>query len=501
MIASPRVLSAGVLFLVTLATRLPFRAERFWAHDSVLYARAVEIGFDPAAQRPQPPGYLYYVLLVRAVDAVTGDPNRAMTLVSAVAAAAAVALLYVLAARMYDARTGILSALFLMTSVTFWGESVVALPYTLLAALTTLVALLLWRAIDPWADPPVTPGTRGRRLALASLAWGITVGFRADLAAFLAPAWLLAALGTTLPWAALSAGIAGAAGLAWLGASVALTPGGADAFFGGLSRMLAFIDRRYSVAGRGLDALLNNLRELARFGGRALFALAPLLAVPLVSAETRRIALRRGRRVAFLLLWALAPLPMYVFVHAGEYGYVFTMLPGLCVIAARGTIGAAHALRSTRAVAIIGGAAIAANAAIFLFSDQPLTRRDIARRDEGIAEKVARIELAGPSERTIVVTAYDQVLIARYLPGRRIVAYEPDATPRRDIPLPCPTSTCTVFAWDDYLRTGPRWRTELLPSGSRLRRAEVVAGARLRVRNGLDLALVEVTRDADIARR
>lgn len=489
MSASARPARAVALFAFALATRLPFLTDEFWAHDSVLYTRAVEIGFDPADHRPQPPGYLWYVLLIRMVSAVTADPNRAMTLVSAAAAAVAVVLLYVLAARLYDERTAVMSALFLMTSVTFWGESVVALPYTLLAALTILVALLLWRTIDPWADPGPSASERGRRLALASLAWGLAVGFRSDLAAFLAPAWLLAALSTTPAWAAGSAAVVGAATLSWLAATVALTPGGADAYFAGLRLHLDFINERYSVSGRGTDALLNNVRELARFGGRALFALMPVLAVAVVSRETQRTEMRHPRRMAFLLLWALAPLPVNVFVHAGEYGYVFSMLPGLCVIAARGTIGAVRAARVPRALPWVAAAVIATNAGIFLFSDEPLSRRDIAKRDGGIAEKVALIGRE-PRERVIVVTAYDQVLIEDYLPGRRRVAYLPDATPALEIPLACPAATCAVYAWDEHFRTGPEWQTVSLPSRGRLRSAEVPSGAILRVRDGFVLEIV-----------
>ena len=139
---------AVALFGLALLARLPFATTNLYAPDSVLYARGMAL-FDPFDQRPQPPGYLWYVLVLRAMDLVTHDPNRAMTIVSALAGAATVALLYVLAARLYDERTGRVSALFVLTAVTFWAYGGVAYPYTLLAALTTLCALLLWRALDP----------------------------------------------------------------------------------------------------------------------------------------------------------------------------------------------------------------------------------------------------------------------------------------------------------------------------------------------------------------
>ncbi len=126
---------AAVLFALGVLTRIPFQTEFLWAHDSVLYARSIE-RFDPLDQRPQAPGYLYYVLLIRAVFAIVGDPNRAMTLVSLVSGAAAIALLYVFAARLYDERTARASGAFMLTAVTFWAYGGVAYPYTLLAALS-----------------------------------------------------------------------------------------------------------------------------------------------------------------------------------------------------------------------------------------------------------------------------------------------------------------------------------------------------------------------------
>ncbi len=196
---------ALALFGLALLTRLPFATTNLYAPDSVLYGRGMEM-FDPFDHRPQPPGYLWYVLVLRAVDLATHDPNRAMTIVSALAGAATVALGYLLAARLYDERTAKVSALFILTAVTFWAYGGVAYPYTLLAALTTLCALLFWRAVDPAQSRP----RRGLGLVVASVAWGLAIGFRSDLAIFLAPLWLLAATRATIPTAAVSAGVVAA---------------------------------------------------------------------------------------------------------------------------------------------------------------------------------------------------------------------------------------------------------------------------------------------------
>src|SRR5438309_1657171 len=291
---------ALALFGLALLTRLPFATPNLYAPDSVLYARGMEL-FDPFDQRPQPPGYLWYVLVLRAIDLVTHDPNRAMTIVSALAGAATIVLVYLLAARLYDERTARVSAVFVLTAVTFWAYGGVAYPYTLLAALTTICALVFWRALDP----AQTPSGRGMRLLVASIVWGVAIGFRSDLAIFLAPLWLFAARRATLPTA---------------GASAA--------------------------------------------------AVAALV---------------------------------------GEYGYVFSMLPGLAILAARGAIALAKGVRMPRTFRWIVAAAVLGNAAIFLFSDTPISARDIARHDRGIDEKLAYLATLAP-ESTEVVAAYDGVL-------------------------------------------------------------------------------------------
>src|SRR5256885_11184926 len=127
---------ALALFGLALLTRLPFATTNLYAPDSVLYERGMA-QFDPFDQRPQPPGYLWYVLVLRAIDLATHDPNRAMTIVSALAGAATVALVYLLAARLHDERTGRVSALFVLTPVTLWAYGGVHPPHTHLSTLTS----------------------------------------------------------------------------------------------------------------------------------------------------------------------------------------------------------------------------------------------------------------------------------------------------------------------------------------------------------------------------
>jgi len=484
------------LFGLALLTRLPFATANLYAPDSVLYARGME-RFDPFDQRPQPPGYLWYILALRAIDLVTHDPNRAMTIVSALAGAATVVLVYLLATRLYDERTARVSALFVLTAVTFWAYGGVAYPYTLLAALTTLCAFLFWHALDPLQ----TRGDRGLRLLVASVAWGVAIGFRSDLAIFLAPLWLLAATRATIPSAAFSAvTVAAFVGL-WVAAS-ALADGGLARFLEALQIQSKFVDDRYSVFGNGPIAIYRNLYELGRFLGRGLYFLIPLIAVTLISAEARRIELRDRLRTVFVALWLLTPLAFYVFIHVGEYGYVLSMLPGLAIVAARGAIALAKGLRMPRTFKWIVMTVALGNAAIYLLSDTPISARDIARHDRGIDEKVAYLASFAP-DNTQVVAAYDAVLAENYLQrlpgGLPLFGYDPAnqgftvslscaGAPERK---PCGGTEVDVVLWDDLLRAdGPGWQEVRLPHGARLRIARVARSASLRVSEGLGVEIV-----------
>lgn len=492
---------ALLLFALGILTRLPFQTDNLWAHDSVLYERAIQ-HFDPLDQRPQAPGYLYYVLAIRAIDALTGDANRAMTLVSLLAGAVAVALLYLLAARLYDERTGRISAFFLLTAVTFWAYGGIAYPYTLLGALSVACALLFWRAVT---------SRRARDLLLASALWGVAVGFRSDLGIFLAPLWLVAAWGTSLLTAAGVAILVAALVAAWYLASAA-ADGGIARFAEALRVQGQFVDDRYSIFGtNGFAALRANVYELARFLGRGLYFLAPLLAVVPLSLSARRIELADRRRALFVGLWTFTPLVVYIPIHSGEYGYVFSMVPGLCVVAARGAIGLARGLRVPRALPWLVAAVALANAGIFLLSDTPLSARDVLRKDRGTIERLDYLQTAPDLASATIVAAYDALVVIHYTgdpgPGGRapayshnVVGYDPANPPidfvfatRECGPDVGPLQGCAhspvLAVWDDLVRVhGAGWETVTMPHGATLRLVRNAAGSRVHI-DGLDVTV------------
>ena len=98
------------------------------------------------------------------------------------------------------------------------------------------------------------------------------------------------------------------------------------------------------------------------------------------------------------------------------------------------------------------------------------------------------------------MTAYDGVLVDRYLRNTPVFRYDPAATSDFMLPLacdkatqhrPCADTDVDVVLWDDLLRAeGPGWQEVRMPHGARLRIARLPRAASLRVSDGLGVEIV-----------
>ncbi|MCA1669139.1 MAG: DUF2723 domain-containing protein [Thermomicrobia bacterium] len=182
---------AAAFALLTVATRLPFRSHRAFNWDAVNFVLALH-DYDVRLHHPQPPGYPVFVAMGRVLQVVIPDPNNALVAVAMLLSAGAVAALYLLGRTLFGQATGIIAALSLLCSVTFWTNGAVALAYPSLALFTTLVALLAWRCKQHAMRIPIL-----LPLALSAV-YAIGGGFRPDLLLFLLPLWLFGHW--RLPW-------------------------------------------------------------------------------------------------------------------------------------------------------------------------------------------------------------------------------------------------------------------------------------------------------------
>ncbi len=390
-----------------------------YAWDSVLYTRAIE-HFDVTRGQPQPPGHIFYVGTVWLVHQFISDPNAALVWVSVFFAAAASAALYWLGRSVFGREVGLIAALLLATSLSFWAYSEVAYPYTLLAFLSIVTAGVIYRTWD---------GNQAYVLP-AGLLLGIASGFRQDLLPFLFPL-LLVGLYRKPAWriagalALLAAGV-----LAWYVPS-ALLSGGFTAYQQASSAQSDYLLRFSSVLGGGLGALGANLRALWTFLAWALAAALPLMAWFIAGLTRKRWRpVLHDRRFWFLAVWIVPSVLFYAFVHVGEFGYVFSFLPAALLASAWGLTWLADAATSRadarkRFLMLTAGLLTVCNLLLFLVFTPQFSANKLAARDEILRSRVDTIRAGFNPADTLIVAVFDDQQVRYYLPQYQSLSFDP----------------------------------------------------------------------------
>lgn len=421
----------ALLFAAVVLARLPFATTQLWAWDSVLYARALELGFhvdaDPSGSRPHPPGYIWYVGAAQLARAFIGDSNAALVLLSILASAAGAALLWLVASRWMGPGVALLIAAAYAASPLVWTYSEVAYPYTTLGLVSLVLGALF---ID------------GRRPLVASLAFGLLSGVRQDILVLLAPLWLWSMWGLPPRRIAAASALTSVGVLMWWVPSAMLS-GGPLAYLEALFGQTGRIASTYSVPANGMGALAYNT-------GFTLEALAwglGLLAVPLL-AGAGRLAARARRRTAVrpdrislgLAIWAGPALAFYAAVHIGEWGYVLSVLPPL-YLAAGLALERARTLVPSRRWLTAGVLAAVMPGVLFLAADEAhaatwgraqFSASALAHHDASLRARVAYVRRSFPASGTVVLAREDYQLVRYYMPEYRAWYWDPDPhAPRR----------------------------------------------------------------------
>lgn len=407
----------GVGFLLaTLASRFPFRSDTLFAWDSANYAFALE-RYNVAFHQPQPPGYPLYVASARLFYGLGFDANTSYVILSLLASGFAVWCLYLLAWRLYDIQTAVVSALLLATSSNFWTHGEVAYPYAFLALFSTLTLLLL-------AETKL--GSRNL-IVPAAIVLGLGAGFRPDLLLFLLPVWVYAWWGHSLRSLAAGFGALVLVVLAWAVPTIVLS-GGWEAYLRASAEHYGFWAGQASGVPGYIRYVLDNTRSLTAilYNGVGL-ALLPILYFSGRFFSPQQVV--RDARTRLLLLWISAPLVFYMVVFVGNPGYVLSFLPGLLIYAALAVRGFARdceqayrflmtqrgmvtiAITPHRVSLGITSALVAivavTNTLLFFFAAGEGRYQEIRKIDETLTKQVRYITLNHPPEYTLIV-AFDR---------------------------------------------------------------------------------------------
>jgi hypothetical protein len=360
-------LIAVALSLLTVLSRLPYRARMLYNWDAVQFALALH-EYDIVKHQPHPPGYILYVGLGRLVHGWTGDAAAAYVLLAVAFSGAGTFVVYLLARAIYDRATALTAATLLAVSPLFWFYGTVGLSYAGEALMASVVAYFAFRALQG--------GEADAWLAAGYL--GLAGGLRQSLLVLLFPLWIVSlVVGVRRRHVLVVSGVAlTMAVLAWFVPMIWLT-GGLERYLAASRELADTVVKPTSIIGGPLEVTLRMSRYLLE---SVLVALGPLAAAALlVPWYVRRHGW--GQREWFLVVWTVPPVLVYTLVHFGQAGYVLTFLPALVILLSRVLLAAlaraaqrvpgasARAALATAAVTLI----VVADGAFFV-SARPLPR-------------------------------------------------------------------------------------------------------------------------------
>ena len=401
---------AAIVGAIVLVSRIPFASQTLWAWDSVLYARALEqgyqVGVELVDQRPHPPGYIFYVGAAAAIRFLTRDSNAALVAVSVIASALTAFAVYLLCRQFADRQLAVVVALGAAAGPLVWTYGEVAMPYALLGLLSVVLATLMRDA-----------RTRAWPAALvASAALGLAAGFRQDLLLLLGPLWLWMLAARSWRERAICAVAVGVASLAWFGPTASLS-GGPASYVASLGAQASRVSDLSPAAGS--DALLRNTLLTAYGLWWGLLGFALLLTAALVAALRART--RPSANAAFFALWLAPAALVYVTIHIGDPGYLMSIVPGLYVACA--ALLAPLDTVAPRVLAAFTALLALASAGVFLGSDAPFSATAIARHDRSLRERVSFVRDRISSGSGVVIAQSEYLTARYYLPEYRVLFF------------------------------------------------------------------------------
>jgi len=460
---------ALLLGMLTMASRLPFIAERLWEWDSVLYARALEHGFHVddvlAGSRPHPPGYLFYVASAAIGRALGLDSDRALVAVSIVASGAAVALCYLLCRRFAGRGLALALAVAFASAPLVWLHGEVAMPYILLAPVMTGLALAFRDA----------RGGSLRRVVVASFAYGALGGFRQDVLLFLFPLWLWLILPAPSRAPLVAAGALVLGGLTWFIPSALLSDGPVTY----VTRSLGQLVGLSSVSANEERSIAVNV---VLVGDSLLWAGLALTLLVIVVGLARALAVARGQRrgdereAVFFGLWLLPALSFYLFAHIGEWGFVLSLVPGLYGLLAwllRPIVARPVAWRAAMATVVVSAAL---GVVLFVGGDDPVfSRTSLVAHDRATDAKTAYIRDHLPSASTVVLASAEALVASYYLPDWQIRYSNAAARASFGLRLDAPT-IIVIYEPGARVQSGAASRSVTVAPGITLELVDAPAG-------------------------
>ncbi len=351
-------------------------------------------------------------------------------MLSAVGGGLAVALLFQLGRELGGVRLGVTAAALLTTSPLAWYYGAVGLTYGVELPLATLLALLVWRSVV----------RQDRPAALWSgIALALVGGFRPTSLVLLLPLWAFGVRRHPRHTIAASSSLLACGVLVWLVPLLSASSGPAD--FVAATTRLARRALGPTLAPVGDDDIpLSNLAFVSVAGllGAGVAAAALPARMPGWFSRVRH----DWRLAAFLLLWVVPALAVFLTLHVGQPGYLLLIWPAISLLLADALLGFASAIAALlarprgSAHAVITTLAVLTNAAVFATTPNA-TSLDALGGERRFWRAVEELGRASPPDRVAVITggraseSFRQAMVV--LPEHTIYAIGPDSSRRTGI--------------------------------------------------------------------
>jgi 4-amino-4-deoxy-L-arabinose transferase-like glycosyltransferase len=392
------------LFIITILTRLPFQSQYLYHWDSVNMAFGIS-NFDVLNGAPQFPGYIVYIALAQILNSFVNDHQTTMVIISIISSGLAVVAMFYLGRDMFNPATGLIAALFIMTSPLVWFYGEIALPHTMDLFCIILSAWMLYRIMEG--------DHRWSWLVLTAILLALVGGFRQQDLLFLGPLILFAIYRIGIV-KFIAFGIVGfVVTVMWFVPLMQLS-GGFQAYMDGSNRFTAdFWNTTSLLRGAGITGLRRNL--ISKLIPYTLYAwglaiLPTLYWLPEIPKQWR--AWLMSRKFWFLALWVTPTLAFYIIIHMGQQGLVFVFLPALMLISAEGLyrlfLPRPGVMRTaTTTIAIAGAAIFIVGPTYPLGASGPklLTYSTLRENDQLLANQIAAVRENFAPENTLLLAS------------------------------------------------------------------------------------------------
>lgn len=454
----------ALLFVLGLATRVPFQSHMLQHWDAVNFALALE-RFDIIAHQPHPPGTMVLFLgAAKLLNWLGLDANSALVWVATLGSAATAPLIFRLAAQWFDRPVAWSAALLALASPYLWQLGEVALTYAPEAPLVAGLMMLCGAA------------RQGQRSSLWGSAFllALSGGLRPNTPVFLAPLWILAALSGRFrlgDWL-------GAVAAASLGAAAWLVPllylsGGPSTY----AEAIMDWTRTHATDVWEFQAMPLHVVRLAAYTITVLGAALVPLAWRLWTSRRQLLdRLRRDWRIAMLVVASVPGLLYLGIVHVRQPGHMMSSVPALILAAALAVRAADRRLQRARGFTwpLVTIVSVGLNASFFLFGPANVlgghrslsrlpTRAAIAAYDAELQQQVSFVRRYPVAETAVLVRGRSYRHPDFYLRDYFNTSRTPGARP---ITLPPHIHRLVAIEASDELPSGMQREDHTLPNGS-----------------------------------